>query len=593
VDYEPEELLQEILSEASHQQAKFGDALDEIIEELKNEQVFICRTLEEIPSVLQKALLHYFKTQVAAFLRLSRIDHQDKLFLDNQAIYLAIRTEADRFFNIKIPSDKLPRFYHKNVDGTDYYVFLDDIIRLHLDIILRNEKVIECYSIKLNKNADLQIDDEYEGDLAKKIEKQIEKRNLGVPARFLFDMNMSDELLKMLADKLTLSDDDIVTGGRYHNLNDLFQISPKKPNLLNEELPTIPVASLETSRSIFEQIDQKDLFFHFPYHSYDFVLQFFNEAAIDPDVSAIYVTFYRMAKNSLIAEALISAALNGKSVYVFMELKARFDEANNLQWAKKLEDAGVHIHYSLPGLKVHAKVATVVKKSTMYGYFGTGNLNEKTSEIYSDFGMLSSNVAMNTELLSVFNFLISNKQPDPFNHLIVSQFNAFDHFMGLIDREIGNVKNGKKGLIIIKINNLQEQNLISKIYEAAEAGVEVRLLVRSICCLVPQKNLKVKRIVDRFLEHARAFYFENNGDNEMYLGSSDWMNRSIYRRVEVSFPIYDPEIKKTIRHILDIHWKDDVKGVWLNERIENVRPPRKNKVRAQINTYTFLKGINH
>lgn len=590
IDYKPQEILEEILSEVSHQQSKFGDVLEKIIDQLAEKGLFICRDEKEIPEEIQPELLHYFKTKVAAYLKPFVIADKEEVFLDNLAIYLAVKFEDENISIVKIPTDNLPRFYKSMVGDKTYYIFLDDILRLHLDIIFKNKTVIECYSIKLNKDADLQIDDEYDGDIAEKIENQIANRNLGVPSRFLFDMNMSNEFLATLVEKLKLSSEDVVTGGRYHNLFDFWGVGPSNSDMVFEKLDNIKVDRLEYSRSIFKEIDKDEIFLHFPYHSYDYVLQFFSEAAIDPEVEEIYVTFYRMAKNSLIAEALISAAINGKKVSVFMELKARFDEANNIQWAKRMKEVGITIHYSLPGLKVHAKVALIVKKDKKYGFFGTGNLNEKTSEIYSDFGLLSDNQEMCNELQSVFNFLLTNEKPERFNHLIVSQFNAHERFLGMIDREIQNVKEGKKGLIIIKVNNLQEKILIKKVYEAAEAGVEVRMLIRSICCLVPNDNIRVKRIVGRFLEHARAFYFYNDGKDEMYLGSSDWMNRSIYRRVEVSFPVYDEKLKGLLKQILDLHWEDDIKGVWLNPIIENIRPKRINNVQAQMDSYELLKN---
>ncbi|MFK7951682.1 MAG: phospholipase D-like domain-containing protein, partial [Ekhidna sp.] len=318
------------------------------------------------------------------------------------------------------------------------------------------------------------------------------------------------------------------------------------------------------------------------------ILQFFGEAAIDPEVEEINVTFYRMAKNSVIGEALISAASNGKKVSVFMEVKARFDEANNLLWAKRMQEAGIKIVYSLPGLKVHAKVALVKKKDKMYGFFGTGNLNEKTSEIYCDHGLLSCHDEMTNELSNVFEFLLTQNDPPKFSHLIVSQFGAREIFEEKIDREIRNAEAGKEARIFIKINNLQEQSLIAKLYEAAEKGVDVKLIVRSICCLIPNEKLQVKRIVDRYLEHGRIFYFHN--DKEIYLGSSDWMNRNLHRRVEVCFPIYQETIKNELLSILELQWKDDVKGVFLSPKMKNVRPSQEKNIRAQTSTYEFLKG---
>lgn len=589
IDFNPVDLLNEIHDVVSQQLEEYGKTFREIIDELKSRKYVICTNIEEIPDQINQELLHYFKTKVAAYLRPVVIEKKEELFLDNQAVYLAVQLKSKKSIIVNIPSEQLGRFYSTKVDDVRYYVFIDDIIRLHLDILLPGEQVEECHCIKLNKDADLQIDDEFEGDLVKKIEKQIQKRNLGIPSRFLFDGKMSDTFLKTLIEKLQLEPDEVVKGGRYHNMNDFFQISVSDSEMEYPSLPPIGVNELEESRSIMKKIEEKELLLHFPYQSYDYVLQFFSESAIDPDVTEIHVTFYRMAKKSMIGEALISAALNGKKVTVFMEVKARFDEENNLEWAKRMKAAGVKIVYSLPGLKVHAKVALVKKKNRMYGFFGTGNLNEKTSEIYCDHGLLTTHEQMTHELSNVFEYLVTKYTPPTFEHLIVSQFGAPDRFAELIDKEIANAEAGKEARIIIKINNLQEEKLIKKLYQAASNGVDVKLIVRSICCLVPKKNLQVKRIVDRYLEHARIFYFHNDGAANMYMGSSDWMNRNLYRRVEVTFPIYEDAKKQELLTILKFQWQDDIKGVWFSSKMNNKRPKMEHEIRAQMATYDFLK----
>lgn len=272
-----------------------------------------------------------------------------------------------------------------------------------------------------------------------------------------------------------------------------------------------------------------------------------------------------------------------------MEVKARFDEQNNLEWAIKMKEAGIKVIYSLPGLKVHAKVALVKKKDIMYGFFGTGNLNEKTSEIYCDHGLLTTNKSMTLELSYVFEHLLTKYTPPPFEQLIVSQFGAYEKFIEKIDREIKNAESGKEARIIIKVNNLQEQTLINKLYEASNKGVDIKLIVRSICCIVPNEQLKVKRIVDRYLEHGRIFYFHNDNAQEIYLGSADWMERNLHRRIEVCFPVNDDQMKQDLLTMLKFQWKDDVKGVWLSPEMKNVKPEETHKVRAQTATHDFLK----
>jgi polyphosphate kinase len=589
LDFDAKTLLSDIHQEVSHQLDQYGHAMREIIDQLKKKGHFICTDTSEIPTDLNGDLLNYFKTYVSAFLQPKNLDENTELFLDNQAIYLAVHFADDDISILNIPTDHLSRFSQFQVGSDTYYIFLDDVIRLHLDLVFPEKEVKGAFSIKLNKDAELQIDDEYSGNLVRKIEKQIQKRNLGTPARFLFDIKMPDEMLASLTGQLQLSSDDVVTGGRYHNLNDFFQININDPELNYPHQPCTPVQSLQGSRSILKKLEDQDHLLHFPYQSYDYVLQFFNEASIDPEVEEINVTFYRMAKKSTIAEALISASNNGKKVSVFMEVKARFDEKNNLDWARKMRAAGIKIIYSLPGLKVHAKVALVRKKNKMYGFFGTGNLNEKTSEIYCDHGLLTSDDQLTKELHHVFQYLLTKYTPPPFQKLIVSQFGAYEKFIENIDREIQHAEAGREARIIVKVNNLQEQTLIKKLEEASSKGVDVKLIVRSICCLIPSKDLKVKRIVDRYLEHGRVFYFHNNDEQEIYLGSADWMNRNLHRRIEVCFPISNDRMKQEILTILKFQWKDDIKGVWLSPKMENERPKLEHKIRAQMATYNYLK----
>lgn len=591
LDFDAKILLADIHKEVSYQLDQYGDAMRQIIDQLKEKGHIICTETAEIPSGLQSELLNYFKTHVSAFLQPKQLNEKTELFLDNQAIYLAVHFADDDISILNIPTNHLSRFSQYKVNNNTYYIFLDDVIRLHLDLVFAGKEIKGAFSIKLNKDAELQIDDEYSGNLVRKIEKQIQKRNLGTPARFLFDIKMPDEMLATLANKLHLSADDVVTGGRYHNLNDFFQISIDDSELNYPPHPPAPAPSLEGTRSILKCLEEQDHLLHFPYQSYDYVLQFFNEAAIDPEVEEMNVTFYRMAKKSTIAEALISASNNGKKVAVFMEVKARFDEKNNLDWARKMRAAGIKIIYSLPGLKVHAKVALVRKRNKMYGFLGTGNLNEKTSEIYCDHGLLTSNELMTKELHHLFQYLLTKYTPAPFQKLIVSQFGAYEKFIEKIDQEIKHAEAGREARIIVKVNNLQEQTLIKKLKEASGKGVDVKLIVRSICCLIPTKDLKVKRIVDRYLEHGRVFYFHNNDEQEVFLGSADWMNRNLHRRIEVCFPITDDRMKQEILTILKFQWKDDIKGVWLSpKKMQNERPEMEHEIQAQSATYDYLRG---
>lgn len=603
----PKRLLKIIHNTVSDQLGRYGASVKTVINRLDQSGLKLYYG-ESIPKAHSKPFLYFFKTKVLGYLQPYIFGMNDNPpFLNNRELYMAVKLKLKsngdiRYAYVNIPSDKLPRFVKLTSDEKrHHFVFLDDVVYLHLDLIFPNAEVLEASNIKLNKNADLQIDDEFDGDLVKKIENQITKRNLGMPSRFLYDKRASADLIAHFKDAFQLSDTDMVSGGQYHNSHDFWQL----PNVIGpsiENNPLVPIRHqvLDKHRFIFSAIDEGDQMLHFPYHSYDYILQFFNEAAIDPDVKTIRVTFYRMASNSFIGDALISAARNGKEVLVFMELKARFDEANNLRWAAKMKEAGVKIVYSIPGLKVHAKVALVTKKTPQgekrYGFLGTGNLNEKTAEIYADHGLLTCHQEITSELKNVFLYLSEKKDPGEFCHLLVSQFNIIARFTELIDREISNAKKGRPAGIIIKINNLEEQGMIDKLYEASEAGVKIDLLVRSICCLIPDQpysaNIRVMRIVDRYLEHARVFVFQNDGHPEVYMGSADWMKRNLYRRVEVTFPIYSAALRSEIMKILKLQLSDNTKAVTLDSAHHNIairqttdEPP----VRAQTDTYDWVR----
>lgn len=607
IKFNPGELLADIHKNVNSQLTEYGETVGNVLSALEQEGLFLVKADFKMDATQQQAVLHYFKTSVLTFIRPKVWEvNESEDFLNNRQLYFAVKLHKDEkeyFGYLNIPSDSLPRFFKlPSSDGNTYFIYLDDIIRQHMDIVFPDYEILECVSIKLNKDADLHIDDEYSGDLVDKIQKQITKRNLGTPSRFLYDSTISEELLSCLQAKFSLSDQDLVPGGRHHNLNDFFQLpNPIGDYLEYEKQPPIIHTPFHSEKSVFKAIEKRDHLLHFPYQSYDYILQFFNEAAINPMVAEINVTFYRMAEKSFIGDALISAAKNGKVVKVFMELKARFDEENNLYWASKMEAAGIKIIYSIPGLKVHAKVALVKMKKSVegaryYGFYGTGNLNEKTARIYVDHALLTCNEEMNKELSSLFNFLYKRKQPKVFNHLLVSQFNIVDRFTQMIDREIENQKSGKKAHIIIKLNNLEEKNIINKLYEASQAGVKIEMIVRGICCLKPgvpglSENISIRRLVDKFLEHARIFYFYNDGAKEVVMGSADWMTRNLLRRIEVIFPVTDPDNKVELIEMLKIQLADNTKANDLDSMLEPLdRDTTGEVVRAQMAIYDYVKA---
>jgi polyphosphate kinase len=597
----PAILLDKILLEVHRQQEEFGRIKREkIIPELKENGIFFYRE-EEIFPIHKEFAEQYFKSKILSHLEpvLMMSSETEEVHLNNRELYHVvdmISPAGTRYFaHLNIPSDKLPRFIELPRDDTFYYyIALDDIIREHVSFLFPGYTIKGCYSIKLNRDADLNIDDEFSGNLVKKIKKQVTKRNLGVPSRFLYDQSMPAEVLQYLIKAFSLSEEDLVPGGRYHNMHDLFQL----PNPLAPSLENIPFSILRredldgsTMKSV---MDKGDVMLHFPYQTYDYVLRYFNEAAFDPEVEEIKATFYRIAPDSFVSTSLIAAARNGKKVTVFVEIKARFDEANNIKWAEKMENAGIRIIYSIPGLKVHAKVAMITRLLSngvrrRYAFLGTGNFNEKTATIYADEALLTINAGLTAELEKVFEYLEFQRENLSFNRLLVSQFNITDVLHEKIDQEIKNVRSGKKGKIILKLNNIQDDKMIARLYEAAEEGVEVELIIRAICCVVPRENLVIRRIVDRFLEHSRVYYFYNDGKEDLYMGSADWMKRNLYRRIEVVYPLYDESVRKEILKMIEIQLNDNVKATYIDKELKNIRvnndlPP----IQAQKEFHDYL-----
>lgn len=533
---------------------------------------------EPLPEAVKKEARACFLNELLAFLQPVGLSRAGKgFFPENDKLYFLLVTSKtsgidmgeEQIIILNIPSDSVPRFLRVEAAGIQYILFIDDIIRDNLASVFPDTIIDGAYSFKITRDAELDLEDEYEGDLAEKIEKKLAKRDAGLATRLLYEPGIPLRVLEMLIRKLSLDAAYVVEGGRYHNLRDLADFPVKNPSLSYTPWPSLQQDN-SGPKSLQQQIAEKDLLIHTPYESYDPVLRFFNEASIDPDVEEIYLTMYRVAKDSRIGHALVSASRNGKKVTVFVELKARFDEANNLRWARKMKAAGVRIIYSIPALKVHAKIALVktrINERVHYsGLLATGNLNENTARFYTDHILLTGHHDLMRELELLFIFLSRRKDPRgsekiDFRHLLVAQFNLQQRFLSLIDREIENARQGLPAAVIIKVNNLEEPILIRKLYEASAAGVRVQLIVRSICCCIPgvsgmSENISVKRIVDRYLEHGRVFIFHNNGREEIFLGSADWMNRNIYRRIEVCFPLYDEALKEEIRTIIRLQLAD-------------------------------------
>ncbi|WP_316785377.1 polyphosphate kinase 1 [Pedobacter frigiditerrae] len=591
-----------------NQQQEYGKTLREtIIPQLRDNKISFIYGVD-IPEELCKEVRRYFLSQVLAFLQpVNLADAKSSFFPNNNELYFLINLIEDgltKTIILNIPSNNLQRFYKIEKGDETFIVFLDDIIRNNFDVLFNDGEITGCFSFKITRTAEIDLKDEYAGNLAEQIEKQLQKRDFGLATRFLHQPGVPEVTMEFIKDKLNLQKANTVEGGRYHNLKDLSSFPVKDKNLSNQSWSKINYPEVVKEKSLYEEILQKDMLINPPYQSYDSVLRFFNEAATDKQVEEIYVTLYRVASDSKIVNALISAAKNGKKVAVLVELKARFDEANNIKWAKKMKEAGVDIIYSVTALKVHAKIALIKRavdnRKVYTGLFATGNFNETTANFYTDHILMTAHQGMLREMELLFMFLAKRVKPtDPdlikFKYLLVAQFNLQQSFLRLIDREILNASVGNDAAILIKLNNLEEKVLISKLYQASQAGVKIELIIRGICRLIPgvkgmSENIKVVRIVDRYLEHGRVFVFHNQGDEEIYLGSADWMNRNIYRRIEVCFPIFDEKIKEEIKSILKLQLLDNIKAVEINDKMINIPVVTKHKpTQSQYRIYELLK----
>jgi len=602
-------VLKKINAEIIRQQLAFGKIWkNEIIRELQENDIVYYEN-QPIENIHLEEIESYFKTTILSYIQLVYLseDSTKEYFLNNRQIYLLIKLKegsSEKYCYVNIPSDKLNRYkLLSKIEDKNYIISLDTIIKKCLNYIFVGKEILGVYSIKINRDENYFIDDETSGNLVVKIKKKIEERKSGSSTRFLYDLNMPSEMVNFCKKVFKIEENEMVEGGTHHNFFDLFKFpNPKYPALQNESQPPLSYNSFENKKSIFENVEESNHLLHFPYHSYHYVLQLFNEAAINKDIVDIKVTLYRISSQSLIANALISAAKNGKRVTVFVEVKARFDENNNLFWANEMKKAGITIMYSLPNLKVHAKAALFTykrkSKTKLYAYISTGNFNESTAGIYSDFGFFSSDTKYTDDLKQVFKFLKTKDNKAPIHNLWVAGFNLKENILQQIDIEIENKKKGKNASILIKANGLDEKEIIKKLVEANNAGVEIILIIRGICTLLPgikgySENIKIYRIVDLFLEHSRIYRFHNNGDEKILLSSADMLSRNLNRRIEITFPIFDEELKNELNKIIELQLEDNIKKRTINKKGESILEDNKEETpkRAQIETYNFLKFL--
>ena len=516
--------------------------------------------------------------------------------LANKSLNIAVlltNAEGEEFYAlVQVPSI-LPRFLELPAKGKRDFITLERIITIHLGELFELYNIKQSAAFRITRDSDLDIDEDTE-DLMEEIKKSIKKRQRGVPVRLEFSKKCHKSIRKFLVDALHVTEDEIYVQHGPLDLTFLSKFARIKgcEKLCFEPItPVNPPAEFYDCDDIFEAIREKDRLVHHPYESFDVVVDFVKKAAKDPNVLAIKQTLYRVSGNSPIVAALIKAAENGKQVTVLVELKARFDEENNIQWATKLEKAGCHVIYGLVGLKTHSKITLIVRREETgirrYVHLATGNYNDSTAKLYTDCGIFTCDERFGEDATAVFNMLSGYSEPKSWNKLIVAPIWMKDRFLSLIEREAENAKKGLPALIRAKMNSLCDPKIIAGLYYASSCGVQVELLVRGICCLkvgVPgiSENIHVRSIVGEFLEHSRIFYFENGGNPEIYMGSADWMPRNLDRRVEIVFPVEDEKIKKELEHVLDLEFKDNVKAHILQPDGTYVKPDKRGK--AQINS---------
>lgn len=612
--FDPARILKKINEIELLQQQEFNTIYQKLLQKLEENQIFLISEKELTPEqgtfvrdfFRENVRPNLFPVMIKNFKRSS--------FLRDRAIYLAVHLQkSDKSLKddsalIRVPAASISRFVILPKSGEKkFIILLDDVIRYNLASMFSifDYDRFEAYSIKLTRDAELDIDNDVSKSFMERMSESLKQRKQGRPVRFIYDERMPKSLLKVLTDRLKISEkDNMHHGGRYHNFKDFM----KFPNIGSAALeyppfPPHPHPLLQEAKSMLAAMHQQDIMLHFPYQSFDYIVELLREASIDPKVKSIKVTLYRVATNSKVINALINAARNGKKVTVFLELQARFDEKANIYWSEKMQEEGVEIIHGVPGLKVHSKLILIRrkegKKSVLYAHIGTGNLNEETALIYCDDSLLTCDPHITEEVDRVFGLFEKTwYAPVSFRHLIVSPFRTRKFIIQQIEREIKNARAGRPAAIFMKLNSLVDEAIVKKLYAASKAGVKCRLIVRGICVLVPGKpglseNIEAISIVDRFLEHSRVFIFHNDGDEKYFISSADMMTRNLDHRIEVGCPIVDPEIRKELRTMLELQWQDNIKARVLEGKQQNLyRVPGVNQspLRSQEAIYQFFRN---
>lgn len=599
----PNKFTKEILEEVKLQQQKFGEIYhDQIIPELAENGIYLIEA-KDFNSDQNKKAHQIYKNKISEFLKPEIIDLSKKseLFLNNNVLYLAVTFKDENKIGIvNIPTEECGRFFEFN---NTTITFLDDIIRKITPELFPEESIEGIFEIKMSRDAELYIDDEFDGILAEKIYASLAQRTDGQPTRLLYDAEMPKEVQKKIRKLLKLGKIDMMPGGHYHNFSDFFSFPDptKNPNLHFSKLAPIQHKVLANAKNYFDVIKEKDQSLHFPFMSFEYVEKFLEEAASDPTVENIKISLYRVADESQLTSSLLKAIENGKKVTIFVEAKARFDEENNIIWGRKFEEKGANVIYSYPKIKVHSKIMLIKRregeKLKRYAYIGTGNFNSKTSKIYCDHAIFTADKRVTKELDRIFKVLEGKLIIPREKHLFISPFSTRRNFTKLVHNEIAFAEEGKNASIVAKMNSLEDEEMIELLYKASNAGVKIRLLIRGFTSLIPgvkglSENIYITSIIDRFLEHGRIYLFENGGDEKIYFGSADWMGRNLDRRIEVITPIFDKNIAQEFKDILQIQLNDNVKARIQDEIESNTyveREEGEKLIRSQYEIYEYLK----
>lgn len=605
-------LLEQINSQVVQLQQKSLAILERIKEELKGEDIYIIDEREILPEHVDYVREYFINTISPALFTIILNEVEALPNLKDDVAYLAVRmvlaSESGKKQKIQYALIELPKTLDRfivlpKIGNANYIILLDDVIRFCLSshFYIFPCEDISAYMIKITRNAELDLDTDLNKSFIEKISTSVEGRKRAEPVRFIYDKLIDEEMLRFLKEKMGIqSTDSVIAGGRYHNRRDYMNFPHcERKELMYKPFHPYPIKALKVEESLFSQIAQRDYLQYTPYHSFSYLIRFLREAALDPKVKSIKITIYRLAKQSQVINSLINAVKNGKKVTVQIELQARFDETANIHYAEQLQREGVNTIFGIRGLKVHSKIGVIEReengKTYRYGFISTGNFNESSAKIYTDYTLFTAHQEILDEINRVFKFFDTPFQVFQYKHLLVSPHYTKTTFLSLIDREIALAKEGKEAFLKLKMNGLTNEEMIEKLYEASQAGVKIQMIVRGVCGLLPQvqglsENIEVISIVDRFLEHSRLYIFGNNGNPLYYISSADWMSRNLNNRVEVSCPIYQKDIQQQLWDTFHLAWNDRVKARIIDKDQQNAYRSQQQGQSSQEAIYNYYSN---